>query len=88
VSDVLDVIMAGYPAGAAARKDFDQLLKVVKDKKVRSEGLILVEHDEAGQVSVSETGDHLGRKGMGRGGGVGVLVGLARPPLEAAPYSR
>ena len=33
---------------------------------------------------MSQTGDHLGRKGMGWGGGVGVLVGLAAPPLLAS----
>ena len=33
------------------------------------------------EVHVSQTGDHLGRKGLGWGGGVGVLVGLAAPPL-------
>ena len=46
--------------------------------------MILVERDEDGEVHVSQTGDHLGRKGLGWGGGVGVLVGLAAPPLLAS----
>ena len=37
-----------------------------------------------GKVVVRQTADHLGRKGAGWGGGVGVLVGLAAPPLLAA----
>ncbi len=82
--DTFDVVMAGYQAVEPARADFDKLVQLVKEKKVRSDGLILVEHDEGGRVKVSETGDHLGRRGMGWGGGVGVLVGLAAPPLLAS----
>ena len=37
-----------------------------------------------GNVSVRQTGDHLGRKGAGWGGGVGVAVGLFAPPLLAS----
>ncbi len=84
MSDTFAVVMAGYQGIEAAKKDFDELVQLVKDKKVKSEGVILVEHDESGEVRVSQTGDHLGRKGMGWGGGVGVLVGLAAPPLLAA----
>ena len=84
MSDAFAVVMAGYQAVEPAQKDFDGLVQLVKDKKVKSEGLILVVHDESGEVRVSQTGDHLGRKGMGWGGGVGVLVGLAAPPLLAA----
>ncbi len=53
-------------------------------KQVRTEGVILVEHNADGQVKVSQTGDHLGRKGLGWGGGVGVVVGLFSPPMLAA----
>ena len=84
MSDAFSIVMAAYPAGEPAQADFDGLVRLVKDKKVKSEGLILVEHDESGEVRVSQTGDHLGRKGMGWGGGVGVLVGLAAPPLLAS----
>ena len=84
MSDTFSVVMAGYQAIEPAKQDFDVLVQLVKDKKVKSEGVILVEHAESGEVRVSQTGDHLGRKGMGWGGGVGVLVGLAAPPLLAA----
>ena len=46
--------------------------------------MILVTRDEAGEVHVTDTGSHLGRKGAGWGGGVGVLVGLAAPPMLGA----
>jgi len=78
------VIMAGYQDIDAARKDFDGLMQLVKEKKVRTDGIVLAQHDKDGRASVSETGDHLGRKGMGYGGGVGLLVGLFAPPLLAA----
>ena len=84
MSDTFSLVMAAYQAVEPAQKDFDELLQLVKDKKVRTEGVILVEHDADGQVKVAQTGDHLGRKGMGWGGGVGVLVGLAAPPLLAS----
>ena len=78
------VIIAAYPVAEVASKDFDRLVTLIKDKKVKSEGIILVQRDQEGNLSVSETGDHLGRKGMGWGGGVGLLVGLAAPPLLAS----
>jgi arylsulfatase len=75
------VIVAVYPAAELATRDFDQLVQVVKDKKVKSDGMILVEKDVDGNLNVSETGDHLGRKGAGWGGGVGLLVGLFNPAM-------
>jgi arylsulfatase A-like enzyme/uncharacterized membrane protein len=78
-----DVLVAGYKDIDAATEDFDGLVALVKDKKVEIEGVILVTHAEDGAVNVQQTGDHLGRKGMGWGGGVGFAVGLAAPPLLA-----
>jgi len=78
------VLLAAYQALEPAEKDFDRLVQLVKDKKVKTEGVILVEKDDEGRVTVDQTGDHLGRKGMGWGGGVGIAVGLAAPPLLAA----
>ena len=79
-----DVFVGGYQDIDTATKDFDALVALVKDKQVKIEGVILVTHAEDGTVSVQQTGDHLGRKGMGWGGGVGVAVGLFAPPLLAA----
>ncbi len=81
MSDTFDLILAPYPDGDAAKSDFDDLSAAVADRSVRSEGLILVERMADGEVKVSHTADHLGRKGVEWGGGVGVLVGLFAPPL-------
>jgi arylsulfatase A-like enzyme/uncharacterized membrane protein len=78
------VVMAAYQTIDLAEKDFDQLTQLAKDKKIKTEGMILIQNNEEGKVSVTETGDRLGRKGMGWGGGVGLLVGLAAPPLLAS----
>ena len=84
MAGTFDVIMAAYPSTGPAEQDFDALVGLVKDKAVASEGVILVEHDADGQVRVTHTGDHLGRKGLGWGGGVGLAVGLFSPPLLAS----
>jgi arylsulfatase len=57
---------------------------LVRDGRVEIEGMILVSHDTSGNVSVRQTGDHLGRKGAGWGGGVGLAVGLFAPPMLAS----
>ncbi len=82
--ELTDVLVAGYQSVDAANTDFDALIGRVKAKQVRLEAVILVAHDEDGNVSVHKTGDHLGRTGVKWGGGVGFLVGLAAPPLLAA----
>jgi len=84
VSDTFDLILAAYPALEAAQHDFEELVKLVRDKQVKTDGVILVTRDESGEVQVADTGDELGRKGAGWGGGVGVLVGLAAPPMLAS----
>ena len=79
-----DVLVAGYQDIDQATADFDALLELVKDKQVEVDGVILVTHAEDGSVNVQQTGDNLGRKGLAWGGGVGLAVGLAAPPLLAA----
>jgi arylsulfatase len=79
-----DLILAGYPNLEAAQEDFDRLVGLAEAKAVRTEGVILVLRDEDGEVRVADSGNKLGRKGAGWGGGVGVLVGLAAPPLLAS----
>jgi arylsulfatase len=81
MAEMTDVLVAGYQDIATATEDFERLVGLVDGKKVKIEGVILVTHAEDGSVSVQQTGDHRGRKGMGWGGGVGVAVGLFAPPL-------
>jgi arylsulfatase len=82
---MLDVLVAGYQDVTAARRDFDALCGLVKDKRVRTEyGVVLVAKDASGEVTLADTGDHLGRRGGGWGGGVGVVVGLFAPPMLAS----
>ena len=78
VDGATDVLVAGYQDIETATRDFESLLGLVKGGKVEIEAVILVAHDADGKVTVQRTGDHLGRKGAGWGGGVGFLVGLAR----------
>src|SRR4051812_9587233 len=79
-----DVLVAGYQDSGTATRDFDALVALVNDGKIEIEGVILVTHAEDGTVSVQQTGDERGRKGLGWGGGVGLAIGLAAPPLLAA----
>lgn len=79
-----DVLVAGYQDTATAERDFEALVAQVAAHAVAVEGVILVSHNADGSVEVRRTGDHLGRKGAGWGGGVGVLVGLFAPPLLAS----
>ena len=47
---------------------------------MKVEGVILVAHDKDGDVTIADTGDHVGRKGMGWGGGVRTAGGAVRAP--------
>src|ERR1700675_2950650 len=79
-----DVVIAAYLVPDLAQKDFDGVVKLVEDKQLEVEGVALVSVDPEGEVTVKETGDHLGRKGLKIGGGVGLAVGLLSPPLLAS----
>ena len=78
-----DVLIAAYLFEDLAKRDFDAVVKLAEDKAITVEGVVLVQKDDAGEVTVKETGDHLGRKGAKIGGGVGLVVGLFAPPLLA-----
>jgi len=79
-----DVLIAAYLFEDLAKRDFDAVLKLAEDKTITVEGVVLVQKDAEGEVHVTETGDHMGRKGLQIGGGVGLVVGLFAPPLLAA----
>ena len=82
--DQKDVLIAAYLFEDLAKRDFDAVLKLAEDKTITVEGVVLVQKDIDGEVHVTETGDHLGRKGLKIGGGAGLVVGLFAPPLLAA----
>jgi uncharacterized membrane protein len=82
--DHKNVLIAAYLFEDLAEKDFNAVLKLAEDKAITVEGVVLVQKDADGEVHVTETGDHLGRKGVKLGGGVGLVVGLFAPPLLAA----
>jgi len=79
-----DVVMAAYMIQDQAKADFDKLVKLVEDKKLQVEGVVVVTKDAAGEVKLVETGDHLGHKGLEIGGGVGLVIGLFSPALLAS----
>ena len=81
-----NVVIAAYLIPDLARQDFDALVKLVADKQLTVEGVALVDADADadGNVTITETGDHLGRKGLEIGSGVGLVVGLFAPPLLAS----
>jgi arylsulfatase len=82
--DQKDLLIAAYLFEDLAKRDFDAVVKLAEDKTVTVEGVVLVQKDADGEVQVTQTGDHLGRKGAKVGGGVGLVVGLFAPPLLAA----
>ena len=78
------LLVAAYQDPSTAQAEFDALVARVKAKEVSTKGMILVAKDADGKTVVADTGNELGRKGAGWGGGVGVLVGLFAPPLLAS----
>jgi uncharacterized membrane protein len=82
--DQKDVLIAAYLFEDLAKRDFEAVMKLAEDKTITVEGVVLVQKDRDGEVHVTETGDHLGRKGLTIGGGAGLVVGLFAPPLLAA----
>jgi uncharacterized membrane protein len=83
-NDHLDVLIAVYLIPELAQQDYDTFVKLVGEGTISTDGVVLVTKDADGEVTVQETGDHMGRKGAKAGGGVGLVVGLFAPPLLAA----
>ena len=82
--DQLDVLVSVYLIPELAKEDFDAFVRLIEEKTVTADGIVLVTKDAEGEVTVQETGDHLGKKGAVAGGGVGLVIGLFAPPLLAA----
>ena len=83
-NDQLDVLIAVYLIPDLAKQDFDAYVELAQDGKIDTDGVAVVVKDADGEVHVEETGDHLGRKGVKAGAGVGLVLGLFAPPLLAA----
>jgi uncharacterized membrane protein len=83
-NEQLDVLIAVYLVPDLAQQDFDAYAKLAGDGEIVTDGVALVVKDAKGEVHVQETGDHLGRKGVKAGAGVGLVIGLFAPPLLAA----
>ena len=89
--DQKDVLIAAYLIEDLAKKDFDAVLKLAEDKTITVEGVVLVQKDTDGEVHVTETGDHLGRKGAKLGGASGSSSASShrrcwpRPPSARPP---
>jgi arylsulfatase len=81
MSAELELVIAAYQDLAGAQADFDGLRQQVEASSVSTRGIVLIAKDDAGKVVLYDTGDHLGRKGVGWGGVGGVLVGLFAPPM-------
>ena len=83
-NEKLDVLIAVYLIPDLAQQDFDAYVKLASEGTIVTDGVALVVKDAEGKVQVQETGDHVGRKGVKAGAGVGLVVGLFAPPLLAA----
>ena len=84
MSDTQMLLIAGYADVDVATAEFQALADAVSDKRLKSQGIILVGKDADGKPRLMDTGNHLGRRGTGWGGGAGVLVGLFAPPMLGA----
>ena len=84
MSETQMLLVAGYADVDVATAEFHALADTVRDKGLRSQGIILVGKGPDGTPRLMDTGNHLGRRGAGWGGGAGVLVGLFAPPMLGA----
>ena len=84
MSETQMLIVAGYADVEVATTDFQALADKVAAKQLKSQGIILVGKGADGEPRVMDTGNHLGRRGAGWGGGAGVLVGLFAPAMLGA----
>lgn len=84
MSETRMLIVAGYQDVDLAETEFRALAAQVAAKELSSDGMVLVGKNADGSLRVADTGNHLGRRGAGWGGGAGVLVGLLAPPMLAS----
>jgi uncharacterized membrane protein len=80
------VRVIGIEAKDQAMGEFilESLYRAVEDERVTLEDLALVTKEADGKVKIHQTRDATVGKGAFRGGLVGVVIGLAAPPLLGA----
>jgi uncharacterized membrane protein len=83
-NDQVDVLIAVYLIPELAQQDYEKFVELASNGTISTDGVVLVTKDADGDVALKETGDHMGRRGVKAGGGVGLVVGLFAPPLLAA----
>ena len=79
MSETTDVLIAGYLTKDGAILDYEALV----DSGAKIDGAVCITRDLEGNTTVEQT-DHLAKGGAKVLGGVGLVVGLAAPPLLAA----
>jgi hypothetical protein len=62
-TDRFEVVVAGYPDRERAKSDFDEVVRRIESGAVRSEGVIVVDKDEAGDVHVARPGVRIRHNG-------------------------
>lgn len=79
MSDATQVLIAAYLTKDGAILDYDALV----DSKAKIDGAVCITRDLQGNTTVEQT-DHMAKGGAKILGGVGLVIGLAAPPLLAA----
>ena len=79
MSDATDVMIAAYLTEDGAILDF----RALAESNAKIDGAVCITRDLEGNTTVEQT-DHLAKGGAKVLGGVGLVVGLAAPPLLAA----
>jgi uncharacterized membrane protein len=80
----MQLIMVGVPNREIGLEALDRLDDAVSAGTVTVEDAALVSRNEKGKVKIHQTKDLSASRGGLWGGGIGLLVGLAAPPLLAA----
>lgn len=80
MAGIYDVVAADYPSLEDARADYERLCAEARSGTARVEGLVLVEHDEAGHLRVVAAAGSGGRTAGGRHPGVDLLLTLFEGP--------
>lgn len=79
----LDLYVAAYSDTAGAQQDWDTIKRLVRDKVVTVEALVLVSRDDDGKIHVKDNAHEVG-VGTAIGAIGGALVGLIFPPALLA----